>query len=241
MQAGEAGLRPHGARGIAVLTVVLVMTLASLLALALVLITTIETRAAFNFRGSGEASHAADAGIELALADLAVAADWSAVLDGSSGSSFVDGSPGRRTLPDGQSLDLAGVVNLATCGHAAVCAPSEMDAVTGARPWGPNNPRWRLYMHGPLGSMAPGRILRSSGYVVVLVGDDPSETDNDPLRDGVAGLNPGAGALLLRSEAFGASGAHKVIEATVVRPGIQSGATAGVRLVAWREVREAGL
>jgi hypothetical protein len=241
MRAGDAGRVPHGARGIAVLTVVLVMTLASLLALALVLVTTIETRAAFNFRGSGEAAYAADAGIELALADLAGAADWSAVLDGSSGSNFVDGSPGPRTLPDGQSLDLAGVANLATCGHAGACSPAEMDAVTESRPWGPNNPRWRLYMHGPLGSLAPGRILRSSCYVVILVGDDPSETDNDPLRDGAAGLNPGAGALVLRSEAFGPGGAHRVIEATVVRPGIQSGATAGVRLVAWRVVREPGL
>jgi hypothetical protein len=240
MRAGDAEGRPDAARGVAVLTVVLVMTLASSLALALVLITTIDTRAAFNFRGASEALFAADAGIELALPDLAGTADWSAVLDGSAGSTFVDGAGGARTLADGRSLDLVEVVNQVTCGHAAACTPAEMDAITESRPWGPNNPRWRLYMNGTLGSLASGQVVRSSCYLVVLVADDPSETDGNPLRDGVAGQNPGAGVLLVRSEAFGPGGAHKVIEATVARPGGQAGLAAGVRMVAWREVREPG-
>jgi len=238
MRAGDAGRRQNTARGVAVLIVMLVMTVASSLALALVLLTTLETHAAFNFRGGSEALFAADAGIELALLDLAAAANWSSVLDGSSVSTFVDGAAGVRILPDGRPLNLVEVVNLATCGHAAACSPAEMDAVTESRPWGANNPRWHLYMHGPTGSLAPGQVLRSSCYLLVLVADDPSETDGDPLRDGLAGQSPGADTLLVRSEAFGPAGAHKIIEATVAKPDGQGPLPAGVRLVAWREVRE---
>lgn len=228
----------HAERGVALLTVLVVMTLASALALALALVSTLETRAAFNFRTASETLFATDAGIERALPDLAAAADWSAVLDGSAGSTFTDGPGLVRVLADGRPLNLIGVVNQATCGHASACTPAEMDAITAARPWGPNNPRWSLYMHGALGSLAPGAVLRSAYYLVVLVADDPSENDNDPLRDGVLGPNPGAGVLLVRAEAFGPAGAHKVIEATVVRAGGTSGQPPGVRLVAWREVRE---
>src|SRR5512136_2734757 len=139
VRAGDAGLRTGRARGIAVLAVVLVMTLAAALGLAIVLITTLETRAAVNFRGASETLFAADAGIELAMADLAGTPSWSAVLDGSGGSSFVDGPAGPRALADGRSLNLAEVANRATCGHAAGCTSAEMDAITEARPWGPNN------------------------------------------------------------------------------------------------------
>jgi hypothetical protein len=220
------------------LVVLLVMALASSLALALVLMSALETRAAFNFRAASETLFAADAGIERALLDLTGAADWSAVLDGSVGSTFDDGPGVVRTLTDGRTLNLLEIVNLTTCGHAAACSPAEMDAITLIRPWGPNNPRWRLYLHGTVASLAPGVISRSACYLVVLVADDPSENDNDPLRDGVPGANPGTGVLLVRAEAFGPTGAHKVIEATVVRTSGAGGPPGSVRLLAWREIRE---
>ena len=52
---------------------------------------------------------------------------------------------------------------------------------------------------------------------MVLVGDDPSETDGDPLTDGIGGTNPGSGVVALRAEAFGPHGTHRIIEATVAR------------------------
>ena len=58
---------------------------------------------------------------------------------------------------------------------------------------------------------------------MVLVADDPSDDDNDPLHDGLtaaAGMpspNPGLGVISLRAEAFGPRGAHKVIQMTVAR------------------------
>ena len=68
--------------------------------------------------------------------------------------------------------------------------------------------------------------------MLVLVGDDPSESDNDPLDDGGGPDNPGAGALLLRAQAFGPRNAHKTIEIAIARTG-----GGRVRLLSWRELR----
>jgi hypothetical protein len=84
--------------------------------------------------------------------------------------------------------------------------------------------------------MLPTGTINSAYYVMVMVADDPSETDNNPLADGVtqctggedwtnytpgnpatAPCNPGTGVISLRAEAFGPRGAHKVIELTVAR------------------------
>jgi hypothetical protein len=73
--------------------------------------------------------------------------------------------------------------------------------------------------------IVPTGTIDSPFYAVVLVGDDPSEADENPSLDGAppagnyAGLakNPGAGVVALRAEAFGPRGAHKVIEMTVAR------------------------
>ncbi len=66
----------------------------------------------------------------------------------------------------------------------------------------------------------------------MLVGDDPSESDNDPPDDGGGPDNPGAGALLLRAQAFGPRNAHKTIEIAIARTG-----GGRVRLLSWRELR----
>jgi hypothetical protein len=63
----------------------------------------------------------------------------------------------------------------------------------------------------------PAGTVNSPIYVAVMVGDDPSETDGNPLMDGNDGANPGSGVLSLRAEAFGPHGTHRVIEATVAR------------------------
>lgn len=240
MRAGEESPRESGERGAALLVAVLVTAVVSSVALVLVLSTTMETLVAFSFRSASETFLAADAGIERALPDLAATADWSAALDGSAPSTFIDGGPGTRTLAGGRALNLVEVVNRANCGHAASCSQAEVDAVTTGRPWGLNNPRWRLYLHGALGSLTPDQAIRSPCYLVVLVADDPEENDNDPSRDGISGQNPGAGIVRLRSEAFGPGGAHSVIEATVVRPSGAAGVPPALQLVGWHELREPG-
>lgn len=227
-------------RGVALVLALMAILLLSALGLALILTTSAESMIASNHRNAVEALYAADAAADRALDDLAVAVSWSSVFDGSERSAFVDGAPGGpRTLADASSIDLAQVVNMANCGKAAACSAAEITGnATGDRPWGPNNPVWQLFAFGPLRDLSPGSI-DSPFYVVVLVADDPSENDDDPLHDGEdPAANPGAGVLMLRAEAFGPRGTHKIIELTVARPAIDASQEPGrLRVVSWRELR----
>lgn len=216
--------------GVALVVVLLAMVMLSALGVALVLATTVETRIAANFRAAQQALYAADAAAERALDDLVAVPDWNALLGGAVLSSFVDGSPGGiRQLDDGSALDLGQVVSFASCQKTA-CSDGDMDAITDDRPWGPNNPRWRLFAFGRVRDLLPAGALDAPHYVVVMVGDDPGETDNDPTRDAIAG-NPGAGIVAVRAEAFGPGQAHKVVELTAMH------GDGAPRVLSWREVR----
>jgi hypothetical protein len=204
--------------GIALVTAMMAMLLMTALGLALILTTSSETIIAGNYRNSGEVMYAADAVLERAMDDLLTVSDWNALLDGSVQSAFVDGSPGgTRVLPDGSTLDLTQTLNMANCQKTTACSSSDMDAITTDRPWGPDNPRWQLYAYGRVADLLPTGAIDSSCYVIVMVGDDPSENDGNPLQDGASQTNPGSGVLAMRAEAFGPRGAHKVIELTVAR------------------------
>ena len=224
-------------RGFALLIVLMAMLLLSALGLALVLNTATEGMIAGNFRVAQEAFYAADAGIELAVDDLQTVPDWNSILRGERQSAFTDGSPGgSRALSDGTTIDLALATNMLNCGHAAACSVDEMNSSTADRPWGANNPRWNLYAYGPLGAIVSTATMSSAMYVAVWVADDQSENDDDPTTDGASDTNPGSGVLVVRAEAFGPRGTHKVLEATVARsPAGQP--DDGVRIVSWRELR----
>ncbi len=215
----------------ALVIALLALVLMTALGAALVLTTSSETIIAANFRTAIEAFYAADAAAERAIGELNGIADWNAALAGSLRSTFVDGPPsGSRTMADGSTIDLVEVVNLANCGKVWLCSGAEMDAVTAERPWGANNPRWQLYAYGRLRDTEPAGTIDSPYYVLVLIGDDPAETDGNPLQDGAGLSNPGAGVIAVRAEAFGPRGARKVIELTIARQ-------AGPRLLSWREKR----
>ena len=215
--------------GIALIVAMMAMLLMTALGVALVLTTSSETMIAGNFRNGQEALYAADAVVERAMDDILTVPDWNKLLDGSTQSAFVDGPPsGTRNLPDGSTIDLAQVLNLANCEHVATCTAAEMDAFSGIRPWTQNNPRWQLYAYGKLADMLPASdTINSAYYVMVMVADDPSDNDNDPFHDGVVpcayptivppACNPGTGVIAMRAEAFGPRGAHKVIEVTLAR------------------------
>jgi hypothetical protein len=186
------------------------LLLLSALGTSLAVVMNTELRAAANYASSREAMYAADGGLEIAARELLAVSDWNALLSGGVLSVFVDGPPsGTRQLGDGSSVDL---------GHATAIANAE------PRPWGANNPVWRLFAFGWLGSRM---------YVVVWAGDDFAEDDGDPSTDGGGVSNPGAGILALRAEAFGVGGAHKVLEATVRRDPSES----IVRMLSWQEIR----
>jgi hypothetical protein len=222
----------HREEGLAILAAVLTSTLLFALGAALLLLTTTETGTAASFVRTSEAAYAADAIAERVLPELARLQDWTAVLNGSRQSALVDGTPdGTRTLADGSLVNLEEVVNLANCSQTTPCSPEQMDVVTVERPWGRNNPHWRLYAYCPLQALLPAAAALSPFYVLLLAGDDGAENDGNPEVDGgppVGGeaSNPGAGGLLLRAEAFGPGGAHGAVELAIRR---------SVRVVSWRE------
>ena len=206
-------------RGSALVVALMSMLLLSALGVALILTTSTETMLAANYGSGQEALYAADAAMERAMLEIPGMTDFDALLGGTLASSFRDGSPGSRTLPDGSTLDLTELTNLANCASTTGCSPDQMNAVTADRPWGPNNPRWQLFAHGRLDSLLPDGQMNTPYYVVVWVGDDPSETDGMPTRDdGNGNAGPGRGVLLLRAEAFGPRGSHRRLEAAVQRP-----------------------
>jgi hypothetical protein len=221
--------------GIALMVALMAMLLMTALGAALLLTTSSETIIAGNFRTSGEGLYAADAALERIVDDLLTVHDWNSLLGGAVQSAFIDGAPnGTRTLSDGSTIELTQAVDMANCRKITACSAADMDLVTGERPWGPNNPRWRLYGYGNLSNLTPTASVSSPYYVIVMVGDDPSELDDDATKDGITpcgntipvkgpgnppiwSCNPGTGVIALRAEAFGPRGAHKVIEMTLAR------------------------
>ncbi|HEY3381660.1 MAG TPA: hypothetical protein VGK32_07825 [Vicinamibacterales bacterium] len=203
------------AEGSALIVVLMALLLLSAMALSMLLATMVETLSTTNVRSARVTLWAAEAGVERVLPDLLRAPDWDAVLSGAITSGFKDGpSSGPRQLSDGRTLDLQSLVNLANCSVASGCSESMLDMVSEDRPWGHNNPRWQLFAHAPLSALGGAE---DDGYLVVLVADDPSENDDDPVRDGRGPGNPGAGVLMVRAEAFGPNHAHRVVEATIAR------------------------
>ncbi len=185
-------------QGVALIIALLATMLLTALAMALIMVTNTETKITANFRNSQEALYAADGGTERVVQDLLLVPRWNDLLTGTVTSSFHD-STMTPSLPGGGAT-----INLA---NATAQLQATSDA---ANLWGPNNPRWRLYAWGPVTSLLPSNTIDSWMYIAVWVADDPSEIDGDPLTD----VN---GVLTLHSEAWGPSGAHKVVEITVAR------------------------
>lgn len=189
------------------------LVLLSALGTSLAVVMHTDLRVAANYATSRETMYAADGALDIAAQELSGVADWNALLSSGALSAFVDGpAGGPRPLGDGTDVDL---------GDATNAANSE------PRPWGANNPVWRLFAFGWLGARS---------YVVVWVADDGAENDGDPTIDGGGAANPGAGILALRAEAFGVGGAHKVLEATARRD--VAGGAPVVHVLSWQEIRE---
>jgi type IV pilus assembly PilX-like protein len=210
-------------QGIALVIALLCMLLLTALGMALTMTTITEKRIAGNYRNGIETIYAADAGVERVMQDLLTVPDWNKILDGSTTSSFVDGAPGVRTLPDGSQMDLVQATAMVRCGKLT-CTSADIDTATDERPWAKNNPRWQLYAYGPVSDLIPTATVNSNVYVVVWIGDDPSENDDNPFVDGAPPADPtkyatntGKGVLSMLAYAYGPTGVRRVIEATVAR------------------------
>ncbi len=225
-------------RGIALILVLLVTSFLSAVGLGLAVIVFMDRLATGNLKGSVGLLHAADAGVELAAHNLA-RADWTAVLAGAQQSTFSDGTPsGTRAIPGGGALSLTAETNTLNCGKATSCTAAQMDANSEDRPWGKNNPRWRLYAYGPFENLT--QVARPAQcYVAVWIADDTREQDENPLMDGE---DEGRGVLRARAVAFGPLGSRHAIEAELAQVCYGTGAEEvcqpGIRVQSWREVRQ---
>ena len=219
-------MKPSDDSGAALILVLIVLLVMTAMAAALALDSATDVAIAANHRNATAGLYAADAVLMRALPDIASAANLDDILAGTSRSAFVDGLPGgARTLADDTQIDPAQAANRANCGKPAGCSPSELTAITVARPWGANNPVWQPYAYGPLPALAAG--MHSPLYVVVLVADDPAENDGDPMHDGAGAGNPGTGLLAVRAVAFGPGRVQQAVEVTIA-------AGDPVRIRSWR-------
>jgi hypothetical protein len=230
IETGRAGAieRARDERGMALIIALMATTLLMALGVALVLTTMTEGRISANHRDGVEALYAADAAVERAIQDLLLVPDWDAVLAGAVTSSFMDGATaGQRTLPGGRTMDVAQATSMVRCGKLTACSDAELDAITDERPWGRNNPRWQLYAAGPITDLLPTASIDSQMYVMVWIADDPAESDNDPLRDGLAKagcppndptcVNLGKGVIAMLAHAYGPGGVQRIVETTLAR------------------------
>ncbi len=195
----ESGRTIRDERGVALIVALMASMLLTALGIALVLVTDTETMITSNYRSNSEALYAADAGVERAVQDLLLVPDWNRIWSEDLKSSFVDAANCTGTVDSA-----AGRLNLTT-------ATTQLQNQTNSdNLWGPNNPVWKPYACGWIRDLLPGQSLDSSMYVVIWTGDDPSEADNNPLRD----TN---GVITMHAEAFGGGGTRKLIEVTVAR------------------------
>ncbi len=232
-----------GNRGIALVLTLLAISLFSALGLALALSSSLERLAAANHDEAVSLLNMADAALELAARDLAAIDDWNAVLAGALRSPLVDGLPDGVRLPSpGVVVDLTGLTNDITCGQATPCTDALTRRSTAERPWGSNNPWWRPFLHSSLDGASDPRHTTPT-YVVVWLGDDASEVDDDPLADGGGPAQEGRYIVRARAEAFGPRGARRAIEAELARlcTPLETGeyCLPGIRVQSWRLVAAA--
>ena len=230
----------NSSRGIALVMVVLATTFLSTLGMGVMLAVFMDRLAVGHVSGSVAMLYAADAGIELAARDLALAEDWDTVLTGGERGSFIDGAPsGVRAIPGGGAVDLTAATNQLNCGKATTCTVAQMNANSRERPWGANNARWQLFAYGPMEQLT--EIVRPAAcYLVVWIADDSREQDGNPEADEAQAGQPGHGIVRVHAEAFGATGSRRAIEAELARmcpPG--EPCLPGVRVQSWQELRQA--
>jgi len=226
-------------RGIALVAVLLLSVLVVTVALGLSLILGTNHLAVRNAREATALAHAAAAGIELAAHALADA-DWQVVLAGAVQAPGVDGPPwGVKRLEDGDTIDAGAQTSLLNCGAASGCLVDQLRAVSPERPWGLNNPTWRLFLYGPLSRFAAFRHAPAA-YVLVWVADDGREHDDDPEHDG-GDDGSGGHILRLRSVAIARGQGRRGFEAEAIRVCRASSGTLacqpGIRVQSWRDIR----
>lgn len=207
-------LRNDSDSGFILILVLLSISFVAAAGLGLVLSAGVSRMTSANHEEALGLINAAESALELAARELALV-DVNQVLAGAATSPLVDGPPGLRTVAPGVVIDLSLLTNRLTCGLAVWCTDAQLQQVSSDRPWGGNNPRWRLFLHQPL--TPPDLPYHSAAaYVVVWIGDDARETDADPTVDGAGAGQEGRYMVRARADAFGPRGGRRGIEAELV-------------------------
>jgi PilX N-terminal len=211
-------------RGIALIIALLAAVVLSGLGLGLMTLTNTEATIASNYRAGNQTLYAADAAAERVLSDLLTTPNWNAILSGLSQSGFQDNTL-TPILPSRRPVSLTALT-------MELQAASDASAT-----FGPNTPRWTLFAHGPLSSLAPATMTNSDEYAVVWISDDPGETDGDPSADS-------NGVVTVLAQAIGQQGISRSVEVTAAKTtlgdhnDVNNGVgQASVRLLSWREIR----
>jgi hypothetical protein len=227
-----------GERGVALVLVLLGMTMLAAIGLGLSLTSSLARVSAANHDDALALMNAAEAGLELAARELALVA-IDDVLSGKVSSPMVDGVPGPRVVAPDVTIDLQVLTHQLTCGRVVPCTDAQVQQATAERPWGVNNPRWRLFVHTALHPPALPRAAPPL-YIVVWIGDDAREDDGDPAADGAGEAQEGRYIVRARAEAFGPRGGRRAIEAELARLCASEPAgdvcVPGVRVHSWRAV-----
>ncbi|HUE90322.1 MAG TPA: hypothetical protein VMO26_29920 [Vicinamibacterales bacterium] len=230
---------PKPEAGVALVIVLLAMGLLAATALGLAVSSTITRLTGANHDESVVLANASESALELAARELGMVVNWNNVLLGTQASTLVDGAPGSRSVAPGVSIDLVALTNQLTCGRETLCTDAEVAVTTRERPWGGNNPRWRLFVHQPPPAM-PMPSATLPVYIVVWVGDDAAETDGDPLADGAGPGQEGRYIVRARAESFGSRGGRHAIEAELARvckdEEEAEWCAPGIRVQSWRAV-----
>ena len=225
-------------RGVALVLVLLGMTMLAAVGLGLTLTSSVARLSAANYEEALALMNAAESALELAARELAPL-PIDDVLGGAQSSPLVDGAPGIRVVGPGVTIDLNILTHQLTCGRVVPCTDAQVQQATIDRPWAANNPRWRLFLHQVLALPGLPRALPAP-YVVVWIGDDAREDDDDPLRDGAGAGHEGRYTVRARAEAFGPRGGRRAIEAELARLCVEGAAgdecVPGTRVQSWHAV-----
>ena len=194
----------------AVLCALFATTLLMGLGVSVMLMGTAETTLAAQDRTARALREASLAALHLAVSDLRLQADWSAVLAAGSVPPF-SAAPGRAIDP--------GVTPVAPWGGAPLDLRLLTAAVAAEANTGSGGPQvWRLFECGSLEGLAPG-APGNPWYIAAWVADDRADADANPLTDS-------NGTLALRAVAYGPGGAAVATAATVLKtapPGVPGG------------------
>ena len=197
-------MRARRADGFVLIVVLLAMVLLSALGSALVLTTSTESRIAANFGSSAEGLDAAEAIVEMSLAEIVAVPDWNQLLAGP----FVPPlSTALRQAPaawpTAPRSTCPYVVSMANCGSSTACTSSIWTWRRLIGPGGVTILAGRLFAHGRLADILPGTIDSPLLRRPAWSGTTRPRTTTIRRSMEPARLIRDADVIALRAEAFG--------------------------------------